>query len=99
MLQVSRIRLSLCGCAVKTTKFNGVSYPVQKAAAAIYSDEGAKEVKEVIAYYLENARIILNSLKEQGYTVFGGVNAPYVWVKTKKRTHFMGIFRSFAERS
>ncbi|HWS00721.1 MAG TPA: LL-diaminopimelate aminotransferase [Prolixibacteraceae bacterium] len=67
-----------------TTKFNGVSYPVQKAAAAIYSEEGAKEVKAVINYYLENARIMLNSLQEQGYTVFGGVNAPYVWVKTKK---------------
>ena len=67
-----------------TTKFNGVSYPVQKAAAAIYSKEGANEVKEVIKYYLENARIMLKSLQEQGYTVFGGVNAPYVWVKTKK---------------
>ena len=67
-----------------TTKFNGVSYPVQKAAAAIYSEEGAKEVKAVIDYYLENARIMVNSLTEQGYTVFGGVNAPYVWVKTKK---------------
>ncbi len=67
-----------------TTKFNGVSYPVQKAAAAIYSREGAKEVKEVVNYYLENARIMLQSLHEQGYTVFGGVNAPYVWVKTKK---------------
>jgi len=67
-----------------TTKFNGVSYPVQKAAAAIYSEEGAREVKAVIDYYLENARIMLKSLQEMGYTVFGGVNAPYVWVKTKK---------------
>ena len=66
-----------------TTKFNGVSYPVQKAAAAIYTPEGAKEVKAVIDYYLENAGIMLKSLKEQGFTVFGGVNAPYVWVKTK----------------
>ena len=67
-----------------TTKFNGVSYPVQKAAAAIYSEEGSRETKAVIAYYLENARIMLNSLQDLGYTVFGGVNAPYVWVKTKK---------------
>jgi len=67
----------------QTTKFNGVSYPVQKAAAAIYSEEGAKEVKAVIDYYLENARIMIESLKSQGYTVFGGINAPYVWVKTK----------------
>jgi len=65
-----------------STKFNGVSYPVQKAAAAVYSEEGKKQVKEVIAYYLENARIMRESLKEIGFTVFGGVNAPYVWVKT-----------------
>jgi LL-diaminopimelate aminotransferase len=65
-----------------TTKFNGVSYPVQKAAAAIYTEEGKKQVKEVIDYYLENARIMRESLQEQGFAVFGGVNAPYVWVKT-----------------
>ena len=66
-----------------TTKFNGVSYPVQKAAAAVYSEQGKKEVKELISYYLENARIIRESLTSLGYTVFGGTNAPYVWVKTK----------------
>lgn len=65
-----------------TTKFNGVSYPVQKAAAAIYTPEGKKQVKAVVDYYLENARIMRESLKESGFTVFGGVNAPYVWVKT-----------------
>ncbi len=67
----------------QSTKFNGVSYPVQKAAASVYSEEGKKEVAEVIAYYLENARIMKESLTEQGYEVFGGVNAPYIWVKTK----------------
>ncbi|MFA9390750.1 MAG: LL-diaminopimelate aminotransferase [Prolixibacteraceae bacterium] len=66
-----------------STKFNGVSYPVQKAAAAIYTEEGKKEVAETIAYYMENARIMRQSLVAYGYTVFGGVNAPYVWVKTK----------------
>ncbi|MGF7141039.1 LL-diaminopimelate aminotransferase [Roseimarinus sediminis] len=67
----------------QSTKFNGVSYPVQKAAAAVYSSEGKKEVEETIAYYLENARIMRESLEAAGYTVYGGVNAPYVWVKTK----------------
>ncbi len=67
----------------QSTKFNGVSYPVQKAAAAIYTPEGKKEVEEVIAYYLANAKIMRESLAEIGYTVYGGVNAPYVWVKTK----------------
>jgi LL-diaminopimelate aminotransferase len=65
----------------QSTKFNGVSYPVQKAAAAIYTVQGKKEVKEVIKYYLENARIIRESLASLGFTVFGGINAPYVWVK------------------
>lgn len=67
----------------QSTKFNGVSYPVQKAAAAIYSEEGKKEVAEIIAYYLENARIMKQSLTEAGYIAFGGENAPYIWVKTK----------------
>ncbi len=67
----------------QTTKFNGVSYPVQKAAAAIYSEEGKKEVAEIISYYLENARIMKEGLSKAGFEVFGGVNAPYIWVKTK----------------
>ncbi|WP_340111402.1 LL-diaminopimelate aminotransferase [Maribellus mangrovi] len=67
----------------QSTKFNGVSYPVQKAAASIFTEEGKKEVANVIAYYLENAKIMRESLAEIGYEVFGGVNAPYVWVKTK----------------
>jgi len=67
----------------QTTKFNGVSYPVQKAAAAVYSVEGKKEVKAVIDYYMENASILRKSLLEIGFNVFGGVNAPYVWFKTK----------------
>jgi LL-diaminopimelate aminotransferase len=68
-----------------TTKFNGVSYPVQRAAAAVYSEQGKKEVREIISYYLENAAIIRESLKSSGFEVFGGINAPYVWVKTKDK--------------
>jgi LL-diaminopimelate aminotransferase len=66
-----------------TTKFNGVSYPVQKAAAAIYTPEGKRETQDIIDYYLENARIMGESLAEAGYKVFGGKNAPYIWIKTK----------------
>ncbi|MGI6450376.1 MAG: LL-diaminopimelate aminotransferase [Desulfitobacteriia bacterium] len=66
----------------QTTKFNGVSYPVQAAAAAVFSEEGQKQVKETIAYYLENARIIKEGLEKAGFKVFGGVNAPYIWLKT-----------------
>jgi LL-diaminopimelate aminotransferase len=66
----------------QSTKFNGVSYPVQKAAAAVYSEEGWPQVKEIIDYYMENARIIRTGLAEAGITVYGGVNAPYIWLKT-----------------
>lgn len=76
----------------QSTKFNGVSYPVQKAAAAVYSEEGKKEVADVIAYYLENARIMKASLAEAGYEVFGGENAPYIWVKTKNHMSSWDFF-------
>jgi len=64
------------------TKFNGVSYPVQRAAAAVYSEEGWAQVQETIAFYMENARLILKGLKTAGITCYGGVNAPYIWLKT-----------------
>lgn len=66
----------------QTTKFNGVSYPVQMAAKAVYSPEGQKEIKESIDYYMQNAAIIRESLKNIGLKVYGGVNSPYIWVKT-----------------
>ncbi len=66
----------------QATKFNGVSYIVQRGAEAVYSPEGQKQVKETIAYYLENAGIIKKGLENIGITVFGGVNAPYIWLKT-----------------
>jgi len=64
------------------TKFNGVSYPVQKAAAAVYSDEGWPQVQEIISFYMENARLIREGLTAAGITCYGGVNAPYIWLKT-----------------
>ncbi len=68
----------------QATKFNGVSYIVQRGAEAVYSQEGQKQVKETISYYLENAAIIKSGLESIGITVFGGVNAPYIWMKTPK---------------
>ncbi|PLY03934.1 MAG: LL-diaminopimelate aminotransferase [Desulfuromonas sp.] len=65
-----------------TTKFNGASYPVQKAAAAVYSDEGWMQVKATIDYYMENARIIREGLTAAGITCYGGVDAPYIWLQT-----------------
>ena len=64
------------------TKFNGAPYIIQKAGEAVYSDEGQKQTGEQIAYYMKNARYILEGLKSAGYTVSGGVNAPYIWLKT-----------------
>lgn len=68
----------------QTTKFNGASYPVQKGAAAVYSPEGKKEIAGQIAYTMENAKIIREGISKTGLKVFGGINAPYVWVKTPK---------------
>ena len=64
------------------TKFNGISYPVQRGAEAIYSAAGAKEVQANIDYYMANASLIKDGLSAAGFTTFGGVNAPYVWLKT-----------------
>ncbi|MFZ5942643.1 MAG: LL-diaminopimelate aminotransferase [Bacillota bacterium] len=65
-----------------TTKFNGVPYVIQKAAEAVYSPEGKKQIKETIDYYMTNAKIIREGLQSIGLEVFGGVNAPYIWLKT-----------------
>ena len=66
----------------QSTKFNGVSYIVQRGAEAVYSPEGQAQIKELVNFYLENARIIREELSKAGLQVYGGVNAPYVWVKT-----------------
>lgn len=65
-----------------STKFNGTSYPVQKAAAAVYSEEGKKETKELVDYYLENAKIIRKAMEDLGYKCTGGDDSPYIWVNT-----------------
>ena len=75
-----------------TTKFNGVSYPIQKAAAACYSQEGKKEVQANIDYYMNNANTIKTSLKSFGYDVFGGTNAPYIWLKTPRNLSSWDFF-------
>jgi LL-diaminopimelate aminotransferase len=64
------------------TKFNGVSYITQAGAAAVYTNEGKKQIHDTIAIYMDNAATICDSLSKLGYTVYGGINAPYVWLKT-----------------
>lgn len=67
------------------TKFNGVSYVVQRAGAAVYTPEGKRQTAEQVAYYMKNAREIREGLRACGYTAYGGENAPYVWLKTPDR--------------
>ncbi|NJR38329.1 MAG: LL-diaminopimelate aminotransferase [Leptolyngbyaceae cyanobacterium CSU_1_4] len=66
----------------QSTKFNGVSYIVQRGAEAVYSTEGQQQVKGLVNFYMENAKIIRDQLTAAGINVYGGVNAPYVWVQT-----------------
>ncbi len=66
----------------QSTKFNGVSYIVQRGAEAVYSEAGQAQIRALIAFYLENARIIREQLTAAGLAVYGGVNAPYIWLKT-----------------
>jgi LL-diaminopimelate aminotransferase len=66
----------------QSTKFNGVSYIVQRGAEAVYSEEGQAQIKALVNFYMENAKIIREQLTAAGLAVYGGVNAPYVWVQT-----------------
>lgn len=64
------------------TKFNGAPYIIQRAGEAVYSEEGKKQISEMVGYYMKNAKVIYEGLKAAGYTVSGGVNSPYIWLKT-----------------
>jgi LL-diaminopimelate aminotransferase len=68
------------------TKYNGAPYIQQKAGLAVYGDEGQREIREQIRYYMRNAKVIYEGLKKLGYEVFGGVNSPYVWLHTGERS-------------
>ena len=76
----------------QSTKFNGVSYIVQRGAEAVYSEEGQSQIKALIDFYLENAKIIREQLTAAGIKVYGGVNAPYVWVQTPNQLSSWDFF-------
>lgn len=80
-LKIRDISLNKLWNRRQCTKFNGVPYITQRAAEAVYTEEGQKQIKENISYYMNNAKIIREGLKEAGYTVYGGINAPYIWLK------------------
>ena len=81
------------------TKFNGVSYITQRAAEAIYTEEGQKEIKENIKYYLENAKIIREGLDEVGIQYCGGINSPYIWLKVPKNMGSWEFFDMLLEKA
>ena len=81
------------------TKFNGVSYPVQRGAAASYSPEGRRATAETISFYMENARLMKERLSACGYAVYGGVNAPYLWIATPEGTDSWGFFDMLLEEA
>ena len=79
------------------TKYNGAPYIIQKAGEAVYSPEGKAQLREQVAYYMKNARVIYEGLKSAGYTVSGGVNAPYIWLKTPEGMNSWEFFDHLLE--
>ncbi len=80
-IQIEGVSLNNLWNRRQCTKFNGVPYITQRGTEAVYTEEGQKQIKENIEYYRENARIIREGLERAGYTVYGGINAPYIWLK------------------
>jgi len=74
------------------TKFNGAPYIIQRAGAAVYTQAGQKQINEQIAYYMNNAKVIREGLSAAGYTVSGGINAPYIWMQTPNKMTSWGFF-------
>ncbi|ADP77699.1 LL-diaminopimelate aminotransferase apoenzyme [Methanothermus fervidus DSM 2088] len=83
----------------QAAKFNGVSYPVQVAASAVYTKRGQREIKESIEYYLNNAKIMRKALKKIGLKAYGGVNAPYIWIKTPNGMNSWDFFDYLLENA
>ncbi len=81
------------------TKFNGAPYIIQRAGEAVYSEAGKAQTKEQIAYYMNNAKTIRKGLTDMGYTVFGGVNAPYIWLQTPDKMKSWDFFDMLLEKA
>ena len=81
------------------TKFNGAPYIIQRAGEAVYSEAGQAQIKEQVGYYMHNAKTIYTGLKEAGYEVFGGVNAPYIWLKTPEHMTSWEFFDFLLEKA
>jgi LL-diaminopimelate aminotransferase len=93
-----RLSLNMLWGRRQATKFNGTPYIVQRAAEAVYSEEGQKEVGDLVSYYMKNAALIRNSLIKKGWIVFGGENAPYVWLKCPEGNDSWSFFDQLLEK-
>lgn len=91
-LKVGDVSLNALWARRHGTKYNGAPYIIQKAGLACYSEEGKAQLKEQVAYYMNNAKTIKEGLADAGYTVFGGVNAPYIWLKTPDKMSSWDFF-------
>ena len=83
----------------QSTKFNGVSYVVQRGAEAVYSKEGKKQIRKLVSFYMDNAQIIKENLTNAGFEVFGAINAPYAWIKTPKKMSSWDFFDFLLEKA
>ena len=83
----------------QSTKFNGVSYIVQRGAEAVYSKEGQIQIKRLVSFYMENAQIIKSNLTSAGFEVFGAINAPYAWIKTPNNMGSWDFFDFLLEKA
>ena len=82
-----------------STKFNGVSYVTQRGAEALYSEEGKAQVSALVSHYMENARILREAVTDSGLAVYGGVNAPYIWVRGPEGVTSWEIFDRLLQRT
>ena len=83
----------------QSTKFNGVSYVVQRGAEAVYSTEGKIQIRKLVSFYMDNAQIIKSNLTAAGFEVFGAINAPYAWIKTPKKMSSWDFFDFLLEKA
>ena len=83
----------------QSTKFNGVSYVVQRGAEAVYSEEGKIQIKKLVSFYMDNAQLIKENLSSAGFEVFGAINAPYAWIKTPNKLSSWDFFDFLLENA
>jgi len=98
-LKAGDVSLNVLWARRHGTKYNGAPYIIQRAGAAVYSEAGQEQLKNQVSYYMNNAKIIRKELKNIGYTVSGGINAPYIWLKTPDKMTSWEFFDNLLEKA